>query len=242
MTDADARAALDALIRDRREDYAGLSRLIGRNPAYIQQYVKRGTPRRLDERDRHVLAAYFGVPESALGGPAAREIRVARVGTATETRRSAAARSDAGAPRSKRGADLIGVPRLALGASAGSGAFAGAERAASEMLFPSALLRDLGVGRPDALSLIRVEGDSMLPTLGNGDDILVDGDDAADRLRDGIYVLRVADAVIVKRVSLTPGGGIAVRSDNPLSPDWPDVDRASLAVIGRVIWAGRRLR
>jgi hypothetical protein len=224
MTDEEARAALDALIRDRREDYAGLSRLIGRNPAYIQQYVRRGTPRRLDERDRRILADYFGVAEAMLGAPASRGMKVARAG------------------ESRRGADLIAVPRLSLGASAGPGALAGEEQARSEMLFPPALLRELGTGRSDALSLIRVAGDSMQPTLGDGDDILVDGDDAADRLRDGIYVLRVGDALIVKRVSLMPDGGVAVHSDNPLSPDWSDVDRGALAVIGRVVWAGRRLR
>ena len=48
----DPRALLERLIRERREDYAGLSRLIGRNPAYVQQYIKRGTPRRLSEGDR----------------------------------------------------------------------------------------------------------------------------------------------------------------------------------------------
>ena len=224
MTDEESRRALDALIRDRREDYAGLSRLIGRNPAYIQQYVKRGSPRRLDERDRRILADYFGVAEAALGAPVSRQLRVARAG------------------ESRKGADLIAVPRLALGASAGPGALGGEERGASEMLFPPALLRDLGAGRAEALSLIRVEGDSMLPTLGNGDDILVDGDDAAARLRDGIYVLRVGDALIVKRVSLTANGRIAVRSDNPLSADWPDMEARDLAVIGRVVWAGRRLR
>lgn len=224
MTDEDARAALDALIRARREDYAGLSRLLGRNPAYIQQYVKRGSPRRLDERDRRILADYFGVPEAALGAPGRRAIQIARAGDG------------------RRGADLIAVPRYALGASAGPGALGADERGAGDMLFPPALLRELGVGRPQALSLIRVEGDSMQPTLGNGDDILVDGDDAADRLRDGIYVLRVGDALIVKRVGLTPDGGIRVRSDNPLAPDWPAMDRRSLVVIGRVVWAGRRLR
>src|SRR3546814_2493284 len=43
----DPRAALDRLLRDRRVDYAELSARIGRNPAYIQQYIKRGSPRRL---------------------------------------------------------------------------------------------------------------------------------------------------------------------------------------------------
>ena len=110
------------------------------------------------------------------------------------------------------------------------------------MPFTPALLRELGVGRTEALSMIRVEGESMLPTLADGDDILVDADDGPARLRDGIYVLRVGDALIVKRVAVRPGGGVAILSDNPLSPDWPDVDPASLTVIGRVIWAGRRLR
>ena len=64
------RAALQRLIEERGEDYAGLSRLLGRNPAYIQQYIKRGSPRRLAEDDRRLLARYFGVDEAALGGPA----------------------------------------------------------------------------------------------------------------------------------------------------------------------------
>src|SRR3954454_18231006 len=67
--ETDPRAALAALIEARGEDYAGLSRLIGRNSAYIQQFIKRGTPRRLAEQDRRRLAAYFGVEESLLGGP-----------------------------------------------------------------------------------------------------------------------------------------------------------------------------
>lgn len=215
MVEDDARAMLEALIRDRHEDYAGLSRMLGRNPAYIQQYVKRGTPRLLAERDRRLLARYFDVPEEALGGPAS------------------------AAPAAR---DLVTVPRIDVRASAGPGAIAGEERARAGMTFPPELLRELGVGRTAALSMIRVAGESMAPTLRDGDDILIDRDDAAARLRDGIYVLRVGDALIVKRVALRAGGGVAVLSDNPASPDWPDTDRAALTVIGRVIWAGRRLR
>lgn len=226
VADGGARAALDALIRDRREDYAALSRLLGRNAAYIQQYVKRGTPRRLAEEDRRTLARYFGVPELVLGGPDRREPKVAPSHDAA----------------GRRSADLIAVPRLTIGASAGPGALDAEERATSDMMFAPALLRELGVGRPAALSMIRVEGESMVPTLAHGDDILVDGDDAAARLRDGIYVLRAGEALIVKRVALKPGGGIAVLSDNPHAPDWENVERATLSVIGRVIWTGRRLR
>ena len=46
----------------------------------------------------------------------------------------------------------------------------------------------------------------MAPTLNAGDDILVDLGDCAERLRDGIYVLRVDDALVVKRIALHPVG------------------------------------
>src|SRR3546814_9741351 len=87
-------------------------------------------------------------------------------------------------------------------------------------------LRGLGAD-PRALSIIRVAGDSMAPTLSDGDDILVDGGDAAGRLRDGIYVLRMDDALMVKRIARAPGPGrIAVISDNPHYRRWDDLPMA----------------
>lgn len=213
MDELAAREALAALIADRREDYASLSRLLGRNPAYIQQYVKRGTPRRLAETDRATLARYFGVEESLLGGPPPR-------------------------PRT----DMVQVPRRALGASAGPGAMADEEGRAAAIGFPPALLRELGVSPSASLSLIRVRGDSMQPTLHDGDDILVDEGDAADHLRDGVYVLRAEGVLLVKRLALHPGGGLSVLSDNQAAAQWTDLDRRSIEIVGRVVWAGRRLR
>lgn len=213
MEEVDARAALRRLIEANGEDYAGLSRLIGRNPAYVQQYIKRGTPRRLAERDRRLLARYFGVPETALGGPAGE----------AET------------------AEMVAVPRLDVGASAGPGALPGAERGTGHIAFDRRWLRRIAAD-PARLSLIRVEGDSMAPTLGDGDEILVDAGDAAERLRDGIYVLRIDEALMVKRIARSPSGGrVAVASDNPDWPDWPDCDPAGLHIVGRVVWAGRRI-
>src|SRR5438270_871957 len=88
----------------------------------------------------------------------------------------------------------------------------------------------------------RVEGDSMSPTLNHGDDILVDPGDAAERLRDGIYVLRADDALVVKRLALhTMGRRLTVQSDNPAYPDWPDCSLDQIQIIGRVIWAARKV-
>jgi hypothetical protein len=214
MTDDEARAALARLIAEKGEDFAGLSRLIGRNPAYVQQYIRRGTPRRLDERDRRLLARYFGVDETVLGAPGAAPARGA----------------------------LVPVPRLDIGAAAGAGAFAGEERAAAHIAFEGAWLRRLARGAPDQLSIIRVAGDSMAPTLADGDDILVDRGDGAERLRDGIYVLRIEEALVVKRCAVNPATrALSVRSDNPAYPAWGDVDPTRIEIVGRVIWKGGRV-
>lgn len=72
MSIVDPRAMLAALAAERSVSLAALSEMIGRNAAYLQQFVKRGTPRLLAERDRRLLADFFGVGEGDLGGPAAR--------------------------------------------------------------------------------------------------------------------------------------------------------------------------
>lgn len=80
----------------------------------------------------------------------------------------------------------------------------------------------------------------MEPTLRDGDEVLVDASDQGSRLRDGIYVLRADDALVVKRVTIQPGGRqITISSDNSAYPTWTDVDRSTIHVVGRVIWFGR---
>ena len=66
-TPAEVRATLVDLAADRGDSLSALSRLIGRNVAYLQQFVYRGTPERLDEADRLVLAQHFQVDERRLG-------------------------------------------------------------------------------------------------------------------------------------------------------------------------------
>ena len=215
MTDEEARAALQRLIENKGEDYSGLSRLLGRNAAYVQQYIKRGSPRRLAEADRRLLSRYFGVDEATLGGPA----------------------TVAG-----RHGGLVAVPRLEVGASAGAGALGGDERVRAHIAFDPAWLRRIASGTPDQLSVIRVEGDSMAPTLSDGDEILVDRGDGGGRLRDGIYVLRIDEALLVKRLALNPAARtVSIRSDNPAYPGWPDCDLAAVDLVGRVVWVGRRI-
>jgi phage repressor protein C with HTH and peptisase S24 domain len=211
---SEPRLVIERLCAERGEDFAGLSRMLGRNPAYMQQFVRRGVPKRLKEAERRKLARYFAISESLLGGPA----------------------EDNGP------GGLVPVKRIAVRASAGPGALVAAEAANPYFGFDARWLKMLTATPPAKLSIIRVEGDSMAPTLNAGDDILVDPADCSERLRDGIYVLRVDEALVVKRIAVHPvGHRITVRSDNPAYPDWPDYGMEEINCIGRVIWAGRRI-
>ena len=211
----DPRLILERLCAERGDDFAGLSRMLGRNAAYIQQYVRRGVPKRLREEERRKLARYFGVAETLLGGP----------------------------PEEPRGSQgLVNVKRHPVMVSAGPGAIVTEELGKPYFAFDERWLKALTPSAPSNLSIVRVEGDSMAPTLNAGDDILVDLGDSTQRLRDGIYVLRIDDALVVKRLALNPvGRRVTVQSDNPAYPDWPDCTLKDINPIGRVIWSGRRI-
>ena len=217
MAYVEPRAYLQSLIEERREDYAALSRLIGRNAAYIQQFIKRGTPRKMAEEDRRKLARYFNVDEQLLGGAAS--------------------------PVSVSPEGLIPIARYSVSASAGPGAITGLEQPVAQLGFSKGWLDQLSTAKPADLSIIRVDGDSMYPTLNDGDDIMVDRSASDRKVSDGIYVLRRDDTLMVKRITVSPSRrSYNVSSDNSAYASWPDCDPADIDVLGRVVWAGRKIR
>jgi phage repressor protein C with HTH and peptisase S24 domain len=209
MTATDPRERLLELAGARGVSLAQLSALIGRNASYLQQFVRKGSPRKLEEGDRATLARFFGVSEGVLG--------------ASEEKSSAD--------------DWVDVPRLALGASAGPGALAHDEQAIGAFRFGRAWLRRLGLD-PRRLSAIAVDGDSMEPVLRDGDEILVDT--TPRPLRDGVHVLRVDGALLVKRLETGRPGLVVLKSDNPVY-DPIELAPGDIEVVGRVVWKGGRL-
>ncbi|MXO69092.1 transcriptional regulator [Altererythrobacter marinus] len=212
---SDARQRLLELAREGGASLAGLSHLIGRNPTYLQQFVRKGSPRKLEERDRRTLAEFFGVPESDLGAPEDKSY------------------PQVSAP--VRG-DWIEVPRLSLDASAGSGALGAREIPFDAFRFSRRWLREMGLEGAD-LTAIRVEGDSMEPLLRSGDEIFVD---RHKRGGEGIHVVRIGDALHVKRLQAAAPGRVKLVSENEAYPPI-DLAREEIEVIGRVVWKGGRV-
>ena len=205
------RQKLAELARAGGNSLAGLSRMLGRNPTYLQQYISKGSPRKLEEADRHKLAEFFGVSEVELG--ASEEISY----------------------EANRG--WVEVPRLSVEASAGPGAADTTEQGFDAFRFSRHWLREQGL-EPDKLSAIRVIGDSMEPLLREGDDLLVDTRPRG--IRDGIYVVRFDNSLLVKRVAAQGQGRFSLLSQNLAYP--PITAKAEeLDFVGRVVWKSGRV-
>lgn len=211
----DPREKLSALAQERATSLAKLSRMLGRNGSYLQQYITKGSPRKLEEEDRRRLAQFFGVAESDLGG---RE----EISYKTPNRPSG---------------DWVDVPRLPLEASAGPGAVGAAEIPFDAFRFSRRWLREQGL-EPAMLSSIRVMGDSMDPLLRDGDEILVDR--TPRPFREGVHVVRLGEALHVKLLQAVPPGRLRLVSSNP-AYEPVEVAMADVDVVGRVVWKGGRL-
>jgi phage repressor protein C with HTH and peptisase S24 domain len=211
------RARLLVLSQARGVSLAALSELLGRNPSYLQQFIRKGSPRKLEEQDRATLARFFGVDEEELREPQENSY-VNPLGR-------------------RDGAEWVEVPRLDLGAAAGAGRVPGGEAAFDTFRFSRRWLEEQGLARAE-LSAIRVEGDSMEPLLNDGDEILIDR--SPRPFRDGIHVVRLGDTLMVKRVASAGPGRIALLSQNLAYPP-VEVAAEEVAIIGRVVWKGGRV-
>ena len=211
------RARLLELSQEKGVSLASLSELLGRNPSYLQQFIRKGSPRKLDEQDRATLARFLGVGEEDL-----REVQ--------ENSYSQSVKPESGA--------WVEVPRLDLGASAGPGALVpGGEGGFDTFRFSRRWLAEQGLERAQ-LSAIRVEGDSMEPLLNDGDEILVDR--SPRPFRDGIHVVRLGDTLMVKRLASAGPGRIALLSQNLAYPP-VEVAAGEVEIIGRVVWKGGKI-
>ncbi len=103
------------------------------------------------------------------------------------------------------------VQRLSLHASAGTGIQNEEVEVLETVQIPRFFFRT--PQNPDHLKLITVVGDSMEPTLHDGDHILIDT--SATATIDGIYAVIIGDEIFVKRLQFRLDGTVKIISDNP---------------------------
>ncbi|MDO4997103.1 MAG: helix-turn-helix transcriptional regulator [Neisseria sp.] len=138
--------------------------------------------------------------------------------------------------------EFVFVPHYDIQAAAGYGHFVDDETPVSNIAFRRDWLEGFVTREFAKLSVISVKGDSMEGVLNDGDTILVNH--AHTTPRDGLYVLRINDTLLVKRLQSMPGGIINVISANEAYPTF-EINLNNLtddvAIIGRVEWFGRHI-
>jgi phage repressor protein C with HTH and peptisase S24 domain len=139
-------------------------------------------------------------------------------------------------------AGFVFVPRYDVRVSAGTGQIVESEEVKSFLAFREDWVRSKLRRNPKNLAVVEAFGDSMMPTIADGDIMLVDTSELEVR-GPAIYVVLAGNAAIVKRVELKMDGSVVVKSDNPAYEPYiykpGQVDQ--LRVLGKVVWAGGML-
>jgi phage repressor protein C with HTH and peptisase S24 domain len=137
------------------------------------------------------------------------------------------------------------IPYLAAVASMGEGIdLASEDSVVDRMTLKRDWLRQTLPGiQTSGLAIISGKGDSMAPTFGDGDLLLIDTSIQAVDI-DAVYVLSAHGRLFIKRVRQRLDGHFEISSDNPIvrTVDILNGDH-EVTVHGRVVWAwnGKRL-
>ena len=203
---------------------------IGRNPAYMHQFLERGIPKALTFQDSTALAGRLGCDAAEL-----RHKTIPKRKTWTRKPREKAATIPA--------AGLAFIPEMEVEAAAGPGALN--EEFVSEKArwyLPEGMIRHEADAKPEGLRIMRVRGNSMEPDMSEDDRIVVD---TARRIpaTGEMFVLWDGNGLVVKRVETLREPGPSRLRLISANPDYtPYTCLAEDAhIVGKVVWALKRM-
>lgn len=106
--------------------------------------------------------------------------------------------------------------------------------------FRKAWLKQLTSSGPEGVFLAMGQGDSMMPTILDGDHVLVERTENEIDRQDAIWAIVYSGFIMLKRVRRLPDGTFRLLSDNPaISPI--DASEGEIIIVGRVVWIGRKM-
>lgn len=131
------------------------------------------------------------------------------------------------------------IPQYEIRAGAGAGQLIESENVKGFLAFREDWIRHKLRRNPASLVVVEAFGDSMHPTITDGDIMLVDTSE--ERVRGpAIYFVRAGNEAIVKRIQLNMDGSLVLKSDNPAYEAWTvsGADASDFKVLGKVVWSG----
>jgi phage repressor protein C with HTH and peptisase S24 domain len=135
------------------------------------------------------------------------------------------------------------LPLLEARAAAGNHGGLRSDHLVDFIAFSESFLKQTLRRSPQNLALLTASGDSMDPTIRDGDLLLVDT--SARRIEGSfIYVLAIGGGLLVKRIDLRRDGSVILKSDNPkyAAEEVPAAETPTLQVLGQVVWQAGPVR
>ena len=141
--------------------------------------------------------------------------------------------------------EYVYIPLYNISTSAGRETFLNRTGALDSIAFKTSWIFDVIHSPPEDLTLVHVTGDSMEPTLSDKDLVMIDRGYDAQKPRDGLFLVRLDETLLVKRLQCLIGGQIEISSDSsgykPFTVNLDQVDEKDFAVIGQVVWVGKKI-
>lgn len=133
---------------------------------------------------------------------------------------------------------FVEVKMYDIEVAAGPGRYLTSEAEIGTWPFPRAWIEQK-FGRDADLALLRVSGDSQEPELRDGDSVMID---LNVKRREGMSVVRLDDALLIKRVQME-GRTVRLGSNNPAYQDIVVdlADEGRFEVIGGAVWSAKLL-
>ena len=220
------REFLEAKVKEKGLSLNSLSLQLGKNATYLFHYIKRNSPRRLDEASRRRLAKILEINEQSLCDFQLPNVLIRdKLSTASNLFNMNRNKLD----------DLISIDIIDMDGE-NKGRFENIKKniIGHELISPGVFAAYCN-GFPQDIKIIKVVGDAMSPTINSGDLIWVDTSYKIP-VTDGIYIINTAGDVLIRRIQVNPfDNSFEISADNNIYKSFNTIDCKKLNICGKIV-------
>ena len=233
MTDKlqEVRDFLDSAAKTKGLSLNSLSLQLGKNSTYLFHFIKRHSPKRLDEPTRRKLAQILSVPEQRLCDyPINGSLIQDKLSTITGLLGLGKEKDNC---FSIEVVDVQGIHRGRFEDVKSN--IIGVENLSAEMV------RHYGFNNPSLIKILKNIGDAMAPSITSNDMIWVDTS-YNNVTGDGIYVINTNNDMIIRRLQVNPlNNSLELSADNPIYKSFELKNAKDIEICGKVLWVMHKI-
>lgn len=223
---------LESKIKEKGMSLNSLSLKLGKNSTYLFHFIKRKSPKRLDENARRKLALILEVSEQELCDfPLPSSVIQDKFSPISSLFNFKKSDSD----------DIIAIDVIDM-EGPNKGRF---ERIKNNLIgqefMNNEVVKMYTSSDPRNLKIIKISGEAMSPTINHGDIIWLDMSYSTP-VSDGVYIINTAGDIVIRRLQINPfDNSIEVSADNTAYKSFNITDYKSLNICGKVVFIARRM-